>query len=81
MQFSALKNSGHTVGPTGIAEIAVFPRFYAFSRTPTVLIGEWYNGTGMFFGTIRKTYRERNCEFLSSRSDIDLSRSNIEIVI
>ena len=35
----------------------------------------------MFFGTIRKTYRERNFEFLPSRSDIDLSRSNIEIAI
>ena len=73
---------GHKVNVKVTKVIAVFRRFYAFWRTPpTVLIEECYKGTGMFFGTIRKTYRKRNFEFLSSRSDIDLSRSNIEIVI
>ena len=70
-------------GSTGTGDkLVIFGHFFVLSRTPpTVLIGERYKRTGMFLGTIRKTYRKRNFEFLSSRSDIDLSRSNIEIVI
>ena len=54
------------------------PFFVQNLSPPTVSTGKRRKRTEMFFVEIQRPSRSRNFEFLPSRSDIDLSRSNLE---